>query len=618
MFIRATKTKNKDTGQVYTTHRLVESIRTENGPRQRVVMYLGEVTLDKSEWRRLAKVLEARLAGQQEIFELDESVMAAADQAYRFYEQYKTHGADKQKRQAQQEIIPVDIATLSHTESRSLGPELAGHHAWQAMNFDTILKQCGLTEKQRALAEATVVGRLVAPGSDLSTWRWLSEQTALPDLLAHPLDKVGKDAIYETADLLLSHKDRLESGLYDQAQKHFPSDQYIFLYDLTNTYFEGQCKNNNLAERGKSKEKRSDCPLVTLALVVDQQGIVTNSHIYKGNQSEPETLSHVFDRFEKGHAAQLPLFKSTLIMDRGIATKNNLAEIKAKGYDYVVIQRRSAEKDYLHEFKDIQTGFNCIDGSEETVFVKKLPVAEGESSCEVLCWSEGREAKEQAIDENREQRFIQDLTNLKQSINKGSLKQENKIAQRVGRIKERYSSIAQHYQIDLVPNESEKIISDITWKQKTTRSERSTLTGCYVIETSHADKSAEEIWHLYMTLTRVESAFKSIKTDLGLRPVFHQLERRTRAHLFISVLAYHLLSFIELSLRKQGDHRSWSTLRSVLSTHQRSTIIFTDEQNDIHHLRVSGTPEANHRAIYKNLAITVPQKRRHKKMGRRV
>ena len=161
MFIRTTKTKNKETGQTYTAHRLVESIRTEKGPRQRVVMYLGEVTLEKSKWRALAKVLEAKLSGQQDLFEVDESISVAADKAYDFYEQYKKIKADKQNRKEQQDIIPIDIATLSHTDSRSLGSELVGHHAWQSMGFDEILKQCGLTAKQRALAEATVVGRLV-------------------------------------------------------------------------------------------------------------------------------------------------------------------------------------------------------------------------------------------------------------------------------------------------------------------------------------------------------------------------------------------------------------------------------------------------------------------------
>ena len=618
MFIRATKTKNKETGQVYTTHRLVESIRTEKGPRQRIVMYLGEVTLEKSKWRALAKILEAKLSGQQELFEADESISVAADNAYEFYDQYKKLKADKQNRKEQQEIVPVDIATISHTDCRSLGPELVGHHAWQSMGFNEILKQCGLTAKQRALAEATVVGRLVAPGSDLSTWRWLSKQTALPELLSYSLGNVGKDSIYETTDLLLSHKEHLENSLYDKACKHFPSDQYIFLYDLTNTYFEGQCKNNDFAHRGKSKEKRSDCPLVTLALVVNQQGIIVNSHIYKGNQSEPETLNDVLERFEKSHPNQLPLFKPTLIMDRGIATKSNLLAIKEKGYDYVVIQRRAAEKDYIQEFKNIQSTFDCIDGRQESVFVKKLPVKEDETSCEVLCWSEGREAKEQAMDEKKEQHFIQDLTKLKQSIKKGYLKERKKIEQRVGKIKTRYSAIAQYYQINLVVNEKEKTATDITWEQKVTRKQRKTLTGCYVIETSHANKTAEEIWHLYMTLTQVESAFKSLKTDLGLRPVFHQLAHRTKAHLFISVLAYHLLSFVELSLREHGDHRHWGTLRSTLSTHQRSTIIFTDEQNDIHHIRISGTPETIHRDIYKNLGISVFQKRRHEKIGRRL
>ena len=163
-----------------------------------------------------------------------------------------------------------------------------------------------------------------------------------------------------------------------------------------------------------------------------------------------------------------------------------------------------------------------------------------------------------------------------------------------------------------------KKVTQVTWGKKESRDERATLTGCYVIETSHRDLEAKEVWDLYTTLTRVEDAFRALKSELGIRPIYHQLAGRTQAHLFVSVLAYHLLACIERTLREQGDTRRWSTIRTQLSTHQRTTVMLTDEQENVHHIRVSGTPESIHREIYRKLAVKDPLKRQHRVIALRL
>ena len=630
MYIREFVTTNKKTGTKYVTHRLVESYQTEKGPRQRIIMHLGTLTLPKSEWRKLACVLEARLAGQESLFSDNPEIAQAANKAMENYSFLQLRQSEAASRQEKRELVSIDLKSVSTTESRSLGPELVAHTIWDRLGFNRLLASCGFSSMQQALAETVVVARLVAPSSDLATWNWLRNETALVELLPVDLKSIGKDAIYEIADKLLLHKDTFEKALRKQEADLFPSDATLFLFDLTNTYFEGRCLKNELAQHAKSKEMRSDCPLVTLALVVDSRGFPIFSQIYDGNQSEPETLEDILDRLYTQGETLFPEALPTIVMDRGIATKENLNLLKDRKYPYIVIERRAVEKEYVQEFQNAKETFDCIDSSSDTqkaisgkpgvtttqsVYVKKLPTEDG---CRVLCLSEGREKKELAIDTLKEQRFLNDLTRLQSSVSKRNIIMIEKVSERVGRLKERYPSIAQHYEIHLELDTEQKKVVALSWDKKPSRIDRLTLTGCYVIETSHKNLSADEIWHLYMTLSQVEDAFRALKTDLGMRPVHHQLANRTKAHLFISVLAYHLLACIEHQLADSKDNRRWSTVRRQLSTHQRTTVILTDEQNQIHHIRVSGLPEQLHQEIYRSLGVKDPLKRNHYLAGKLV
>ena len=622
MYIREYVTTNKKTKTKYVTHRLVESFRVYEGSKssvkQRIIMHLGTLELPKSLWQKLAKVLEARLAGQISLFEQNGHVAEAANQAMEHFRFVQQKEKEKTTRHSKREMLNIDTQTVNTSTFRSLGPELVAHAFWQRLGFDELLEKCGLNVNQQALAKAIILGRLIKPASERSTWKWLRKQTALVELLPVDLSDIGKDPIYEIGDRLLLHKEALEKGLREREEELFPQERALFLYDLTNTYFEGSAKKNKSAHRGNSKEKRTDCPLVVLALVVDSLGMPIFSQIYKGNQSEPETLESILERL---YCAEQTLFKETLptiVMDRGIATKDNIALLKAKEYPYVVVERRAVEKDYLKEFETAKDTFEKMSrGSDSSgeVYLKKV---ETEAGCRVLCLSEGRERKEKAMDDLKEERFLQTLEGLKGSIERKNILMVTKVSERIGRIRERYPSISGHYEIKLELDDARKKAVNLSWSKKASRERRSTLTGCYVIETSHSEFNAKEIWELYTTLVRVEDAFRDLKTDLGLRPVHHQLEKRTEAHLFISVLAYHLLISIERELLRQKDHRRWSTIRDELSTHQRTTVIMTDADEQIHHIRVSGTPELEHTQIYKLLNIKDPLRRKHQLVGKRL
>ena len=445
MFIKANKTKNKKNGKEYISHRLIESYRTENGPRQRVIMHLGELDLPKSEWRKLAFILENKLSGNATLFEENPEINKLALKLIDNHNFLIQKQQNKSEREEKKELITIDVHSIATINSRSLGPELVAHTFWEKLGFDEILNKCNLSAKEIALSKGIIIGRLIAPDTDFSTLRWLKNTTSLIELMGTDISKSGKNALYEISDILFSHKDYIEKSLRSKEISLFPDEKTLFLYDLTNTYFEGSSKKNDLTSRGKSKEKRTDCPLVTLALLVDSQGFPIFSHIYKGNQSEPETLEDILNKLQNDEDKSLFINKSTIVMDRGIATKDNIDLIKERKFPYIIIERRAVEKDYVDEFENAKETFNKIENSKgDTVYVKKIDI---ENGSRVLCLSEKREQKENAMDELKAKRFITDVERLKNSIQKGTIKLKEKVFIRIGRIKQKYSSVAKYFEV---------------------------------------------------------------------------------------------------------------------------------------------------------------------------
>lgn len=611
MHIVESKTKNRTTGAVYVKHKLVESVRLPEGSRKRNIMCLGRLDLTKIELKSLSMILEARIRSRQSLFEDDGKLSEHADAIMAKLDFEKLREIEQEQREAdlhRSELTPVYLDQTQVSESRSLGPELVAHHMWQTLHIPDILSSCGLDAGQAALAEAVVLARLIEPGSELQCMQWIRERSAVAELVGKAVEETSKNKLYGIADLLLLHKTAIESELRMVEGQLFGDNQTLFLYDLTNTYLEGNALKNDLAKRGKSKEKRTDCPLITLALLVDQKGFPVFSQIYAGNQSECETLEDILDRLQSDISPLLLGAKPIMVMDRGIATAANIKLLKDREYSFVVVERRKVNQEYTQQFEQSKKLFERIrDDADSAVYVRKEDI---ETGARVLVFSEGKQAKEEAMDALKEERMIKDLTKLKQSVDKRTIVKESKISMRIGRIMERYPSVARYYEIQPVIDEDTGEVKDLIWPRKESREARSVLTGTYVIETTEAGLSAGEIFDLYHTLTRVEYAFRCLKTDLGMRPIYHQTAARTSAHLFISVLAYHLLIAMETKLREQNDSRKWLTIRKQLSTHMRTTVMLKGEQNKVHYIRVSGQPEEGHRDIYQKLGVKDPLKMR--------
>jgi len=607
MFIREIQTVNKKTGTVYLKHVLVASRLTEKGPRQHTIMQLGELDLPKDKWKQLARVLERRLSGQEASFcDPIPELEPIADRVMSNYSFVKSKQKEVSQQIANQALETIDTNSLQASKTRELGPSLIANEYWGRLGFDKVFQTCGFSERQVALAKAVVIGRLVEPGSELATWQWFRENSALPELLNEDISDLGKNPFYEISDLLWPHKNIIESLLWQNQQKLFNRRPTIFLYDLTNTYFEGMCKQNSLAQHGVSKEKRSDCRIVSLALVVDEEGTPVYSRIFKGNQSEPQTLEEIlkevydFNRLDGN-------IKPTIVMDRGIATMENLKSIREKGLPYAVIERTKHEAKYIELFKNCPEGFDHHhDSKGQDVYIKKMPPENEE--IHVLVKSSQRAVKERAMDSLQHVRFQNELEKLKLSISKGKPKKVEVVERRIGRIQQRFKKASKYHQIDIAKKDG--YITDLTWTIKDPQEKRKDLEGSYVISTSHQELSSTQIWGLYITLTRVEDAFRSLKSDLGLRPVYHRKGDRVCAHLFISVMAYHLMSAIEKDLASRHIKTSWANVRKTMRSLQRITISYIDANRQLNEVRLNTIPEPEHKKIIDALNITNLPKRK--------
>lgn len=602
MFIRESKTKNKKTGKVYIKHTLVESVRTERGPRQRLVMTLGRLTLDKSLWKELALALELYFHSDAKLEKLslfalpsellEEIIKQRTTMKFHKNQRAKEKGAQEEEKDLQQ----VDINSLAISESRSLGPELVVYDAWKSLRFEQILEDCGFSGKEVALAAAVIWGRLIAPGSDLATWRWLRTSSSLSDFFDVNILKVHKDKIYEIADKLQSKKNILEEKLYKQQCSVLNLQSTLFLFDLTNFYFEGQALGNELAKRGKSKEKRSQNSLVSLALLVDGDGFPIKSEVYEGNIGEPRTLEEILEKsgLLNSPKDELP-FRPTLAMDRGIATKENIKLLKKHNFPFTVIQRADKSSKFKDEFKSMN-GFTAIkDVKGQTIQLKRI-------GNELLCVSEGKCLKENAIYNKKKSKIKKELEALSKAFTNGRLQDPIKIQQRIGRIKGGNPGFDKYFSVKFIERKNGKK-GELTYQEKT---KKNPFAGCYVIEHEDVGNDEETIWRIYSTLTRVEASFRSMKTDLGTRPIYHQGSERTKGHLFISILAYHILANVEYRLRQQNRPSRWSTICKQLSNHTRCIIQWKDEKGKSQNKKLSGQPEPQHLDIYRKLQVTNP------------
>jgi transposase len=380
-------------------------------------------------------------------------------------------------------------------------------------------------------------------------------------------------------------------------------DPTLFFYDLTSTYFEGLAEANPKAKRGYSRDKRPDCKQVVVGLAVTREGFPLAHEVFAGNRHDSTTVDEMLDALDRRIGLKPG---QTVVVDRGMSGKEEMEKIQARGLHYLVAMRQTERDQWLEEFENDE-GFQQVlrQPSPTNPYQKKSNIEVklrrvGELTY-VLCRSSEREQKDRAIRQLHEQRLLADLEKLEKRVVKGKGRgtKPNEVLESIGRLKERYPRVARYYRMEYDPNA--KVFRYSLEEEKRARAEK--LDGSYLLKSDRGDLSADEAWRIYMTLTRAEAAFRAIKTPLAERPIFHQKEQRVEAHIFLCVLAYHLLISIEKTLLDQGLHTSWATVRETLSTHHINTVVLPTNGGLVLRIRKASTPEPAHRHIYQRLDI---------------
>lgn len=585
MFFRQKRVKN--TRQL----QLVQSYRdTEGRPRQRIVASLGKAELPEGSKRTIARCVEQSLRGERDLFESAITTQEAEWVDYIVKITERTRSAKLDSAEMKLDGVFADrVETLNVVE---FGPELVGMEAWHALGLTEQLLNLGMNKRAAALAQSMVVNRIVDPLSEWAFIEWV-KRTALPECLNVRISKTTKDRLYKTSDELVRRHKQLEKYLRKKEESLFGVTSSIVLYDVTNTHFEGLCKSNPKAARGRNKQKRNDCLQVAVGMAFDRSGCALAHEVFEGNMGDSRTLIHMLNRLECVIEHE---HRPVVILDAGFASKENLQLLKEKGYSYLINVTRGSRIKYAEDFEAADFVALPNRPHDEQVEVKSIPDPENPDAQLILCRSMKRREKEHAMISKAEKRFVDDATALEKRVSSGRLKDPDKVLKAIGRLLQKHPRVSRFYNVELI-----KGCLSVQRKEGriTTAYE---LCGDYVLKTDQGFE-AEVLWQLYMTLLKAEDGFKILKGSLGLRPNFHQKEQRVDGHIFITVLAYHLLCWINMKLENAGDHRTWRTLRRMLRTHSISTTRFPLEDGRTVSVRKASLPDEDQIHIYNMLGI---------------
>lgn len=599
MFIKKTLKKDSKTDKTYCAYHLVESIRTEKGPRQQILLYMGsEIAIPEGEHKLLAQCIERIIRGERSLFsfrdEIERLAQMYASQVIRRLSNPKDDQENSKEQAVEPEFVNIDVNSIEKSSPRSVGAEHLMLQMAKQLQLPRQFEKLGLSQSDTSLALGSIIARAVYPDSERSTYAWLCKNSGLDELLDFDFKKSSLDKLYKISDKLLDHKDALESYLEATEHKFHGYKTTIALYDLTNTYMEGQAKSNPKAKHAISKEKRNDCPLVTMGLVMNEHGFLNRTSILPGNASEPKTLEAMIENL----SAHQFLFKPIIILDAGIATKENLSWLREKKYSYVVSAREDAPSLEL-EGELVPVGDN-----NNLVKAALIKSEEGSEEKWLYCESEAKAAVATQMKQSFRKRFEDDLKKMAEGLSKPrGRKKLPKVIERLGRLKEKHRRISGCYEVNIIASEDGTIATALEWKVIEEKM-NDKLTGHYFLRTNLTELGAQELWQIYNTLRGVEDAFRFMKSSLGLRPIYHQKEHRVDGHLWITIMAYHLIQHCLFQLKKNEINYQWETIRKILMGRVRvTTQAKTLEGKTLYH-RSTTKAEGEQIEIYRALGLT--------------
>ena len=608
MFIRRTVSKNKKYDEEkYYTYRLVESYRLNGKVKQRVLLNLGaDFNLDKDKWSTLSTRVEDIVKQRETLFTIEDKETESLAQQYALQlisiSAYSDNKDDVEYKE-------IDINSINSVNPKTIGSEYIVYETIKELELPSLFETLDFTPMQRDSAIGTLIAKACSPASDKKSIEWLRDASGAGELYERDYNSISSNSIYRVADTLLNHKDTIEKHLYDKTKELFQYDETITLYDLTNTYFEGGANNIEKAARGRSKEKRSDAKIVTLAVMLDSSGFVKKSTIFKGNVSEPSTLKEMIDGLSSTDIDTSILkpnskeSKTLVVMDAGIASQENIDYLITGGYEYLVVSRKRDK-----QFNDNKATAVKVDRDDNAIVkAQRVEIRDEEDNIqeiELYCHSKPREAKENSMQQRVQTKFTEALDYLNEGLTKPRrTKKYDKVLEKVGSLKSTYSTIAKYYTVDVKKDPNSDNALSVTYKEKIGTDDKSAMNGVYCLRTNNTTMDNKTLWKTYTTLTDLESVFRTLKTELGLRPIFHKTSTRVDAHLFITLLAYTIIHTIRYKLKAKGINYSWSTIRDITQNQVRVTTRAKCKDGQILYLRKSSVPNEKQKEILNALNL---------------
>jgi transposase len=591
MFLRPNY-RSKD-GKDHSYWSLVETVRTPDGPRQKTLCYLGELNGSaQTRWLKTIEVFNEQGEAQQlKLF--PSHVEAPADDP---------------------QVARVLLNKVRLERTRQFGACYLGLELWKRLELDRFFEQA--LDRAPAdvpwsrIAALLAINRLCAPGSELAVEQRWYPATALDDLLGIEEGKINDTRLYRCLDRILPYKTKLERHLKDRYGTLFGAEFDVLLYDLTSTYVEGAAEDNPMMRRGYSRDHRPDCEQMVIALIVNGEGFPFSYETFDGNRADVSTLETILRMVERKYGKARRIW----VFDRGIVSEENLAAIRKRGGQYLVGTPRRQMKQFEAEL--LKEDWTQV---RPEVEVKKVAIPQGEETY-ILCRTAGRREKEQAIRKRFCSRMETALQQLQKTIATGKLKDRNRMERRLGKIQARNPSVSDLYEISM--RETSEGVRLLWQMREDRRRWREAREGAYLLRTNLSAETPEELWLKYMQLTEAEASFRALKSELAVRPLFHQKEPRVKAHVMVAFLGYALWVTLKHLLKRRpalvpkpsvsgvDNVQPLSPMKALVllsNLHSGDIVLPTTDGREIRLRRVT-EPTAEQKSCLHQLGISLPDR----------
>jgi len=598
MFIRQVKKQRSKTSKVFYQYTLVQAARVDGKVKQRSILYLGSDKLLENENNRkkVLAILKSKIFKQSELFpqgvsqDLERLALLCYEKYCIKYDQDEENPTSIPPQPEKSEFHNIDIAGLEVENVKEFGAEHLCIQMLDKLGLGDYFTSLGMSDGQTKKALISIAGKAIYSASEYKTSQIIEINSELPSLY-HYEKKISHKQLYTISDILYKHKPSIDKYLYNRITDMFDINDKLIIFDLSNTYFETRKAQSKIAKYGRSKEKRSDCPIVVFSGVINSQGFIRHSRIYEGNKADIATIPDMI----KDLQAHSPSDREhTVVIDAGIADDKNLEELDKKGYRYVCVSKKRI-KDYPVDLSTPKT-IKLTDRGKNKVGLSVFN-PDGYTDTWMYVESEAKRKKEGSMNVKLRQRFEEDLNSIRAAFSKkGGTKLINRVWERIGRAKQKHNRVSARYKLEVTEEHGKA--TGLTWTITENKVKDDKSKGVYFIRTNYEKTQEGELWDIYNTIREVEATFRSLKSDLNLRPVHHQNDERVEAHLYLTMLAYQLVNTIRYMLKQKGLNYDWKNIVRIMSTQKIQTIKLPTDKK-VMHLRKPSSPINEVSDIYK-------------------